>query len=116
SRPESRNAPGVPSGTTYGPSGQSSPTAKKGPTVWDGVGGRPAAGPLTGRRRGRVGWRRGPRRPRRSGSPGPTRAGWRRGRSGRPGGRGPPGRGRGGGWGGGRGGGGRGGTFGGPGA
>ena len=63
-----RNAPGVPSGTTYGPSGQSSPTAKNGPTVCDGVGGRLAAGPLTGRRRGRVGWRRGPRRPRRSGS------------------------------------------------
>src|SRR5690348_13899999 len=30
-------APAVPSGTTNGPSGQGSPIARNGPTVWDGV-------------------------------------------------------------------------------
>ena len=35
-----RIAPGVPSGTTYGPSGQGMPMAKNGPAVCDGVSGR----------------------------------------------------------------------------
>src|SRR5688500_9387611 len=35
--PAIRNAPGVPSGTTYGPSGHTRPNEKNGPTVCDGV-------------------------------------------------------------------------------
>ena len=35
--PRIQIAPGVPSGTTYGPSGHGSPIAKNGPIVWEGV-------------------------------------------------------------------------------